>query len=51
MRHSLTQNWGYKLLSLGLAVLLYLFVRGDLGDKPQLPIPAMPAPSPTPGAH
>jgi hypothetical protein len=31
------QNWGYKLLSLGLAVLLYLFVRGNLGDRPRAP--------------
>jgi hypothetical protein len=40
MRRLLTENWGYKLLSLGLALLLYFFVRGDLGDAPRLPPPA-----------
>jgi hypothetical protein len=44
----LTENWGYKLLSLGLALLLYLFVRGDLGDRPRLPPPV--APVTVPGA-
>ena len=41
-----TQNWGYKLLSLGLALLLYLFVRGDLGDRPRLPAPVAPITAP-----
>ncbi len=44
----LRQNWGYKLLSLGLALLLYLFVRGDLGDRPRLPAPVAPAVAPAP---
>lgn len=46
MRRLLTENWGYKLLSLGLALLLYLFVRGDLGNRPRLPSPVVPAPAP-----
>jgi YbbR domain-containing protein len=39
----LTQNWGYKLLSLGLAVLLFLYTHGDLGDRPRLPSQVSPA--------
>lgn len=42
------ENWGYKLLSLGLAILLYLFVRGDLGNRPHGPSPAGPAAAATP---
>ncbi|HUB07738.1 MAG TPA: hypothetical protein VMB50_12080 [Myxococcales bacterium] len=46
MRRLFLENWGYKLLSLALALLLYLFVRGDLGVRHASPEP--PAP---PAAH
>jgi hypothetical protein len=54
MRRLFAENWGYKLLSLGLAILLYLFVRGDLGDAARLPppfvsVPASAAPPAPPG--
>jgi hypothetical protein len=42
MRRQLRENWGYKLLALGLALLLYLFVHGGLGlgDPARLAPPA-----------
>ncbi len=39
MRRLVVENWGYKLLSLVLAVLLYLFVRGERRDARPLPAP------------
>ncbi len=43
MRRLLLENWGYKVLSLALAVLLYLFVRGDLGERGSRPEARPPA--------
>ncbi|MHB8419362.1 MAG: hypothetical protein ACYDCL_14890 [Myxococcales bacterium] len=40
MRRLLLENWGYKLLSLALALLLYLFVRGDFGERSRATPPA-----------
>ena len=42
VRRLLFENWGYKLLSLVLAVLLYLFVRGERRDA-RLPVPVAPS--------
>jgi YbbR domain-containing protein len=47
VRRLVLENWGYKLLSLALALVLYLYVRGDLGGRaPRAEPPIVPAAQP-----